>query len=316
MHSCFFVGNFYRIRSAFKYGARKLGWIFLLPEERMEAELKKFFSNTLDRHCWTKAEFPSIDTHFGVPVRSSAPLKTYFQDKACLEPKLGFSDEKTSGIEDSFTNISSTGCKFTGNVQLESAVILDTSGTNDTSDVSSSHCNQINMVLENSYHAPQNGVLGLLGSKMASDCFNKDGVCFTLEVEHKDKDFNKRCNGGTRSFDDVGKLLDLCGDYDSCFRNLRYSQICERYFIPPPALPLSPPMSPLRQKNYPLQAVYQSQIHKHIVPSGIDHNGFTMGVPVNPVNHFALVLEEKRRPQGIGTYFPRTVFHEISIFFL
>ncbi|WCJ27821.1 PAP/OAS1 substrate-binding domain superfamily [Euphorbia peplus] len=43
-------GNFYRIRSAFTYGARKLGRILSMPEESITEELFKFFSNTLDRH--------------------------------------------------------------------------------------------------------------------------------------------------------------------------------------------------------------------------------------------------------------------------
>ncbi|XP_068635536.1 uncharacterized protein [Aristolochia californica] len=43
-------GNFYRIRSAFAYGARKLGRILLMPPESIGDELKKFFQNTLDRH--------------------------------------------------------------------------------------------------------------------------------------------------------------------------------------------------------------------------------------------------------------------------
>ncbi|XP_057953282.1 uncharacterized protein LOC131147750 [Malania oleifera] len=43
-------GNFYRIRSAFRYGARKLGWILLLPRERITGELHKFFANTMERH--------------------------------------------------------------------------------------------------------------------------------------------------------------------------------------------------------------------------------------------------------------------------
>ncbi|XP_057972859.1 uncharacterized protein LOC131161015 [Malania oleifera] len=43
-------GNFYRIRSAFTYGARKLGRILLQPEENIADELQKFFMNTLDRH--------------------------------------------------------------------------------------------------------------------------------------------------------------------------------------------------------------------------------------------------------------------------
>ncbi|KAK6935640.1 hypothetical protein RJ641_032670 [Dillenia turbinata] len=43
-------GNFFRIRSAFKFGARKLGWILSLPRRRIDDELKKFFANTLERH--------------------------------------------------------------------------------------------------------------------------------------------------------------------------------------------------------------------------------------------------------------------------
>ncbi|KAF2287972.1 hypothetical protein GH714_003647 [Hevea brasiliensis] len=43
-------GNFYRIKSAFTYGARKLGRILSQPEESITDELYKFFSNTLDRH--------------------------------------------------------------------------------------------------------------------------------------------------------------------------------------------------------------------------------------------------------------------------
>jgi len=44
-------GNLYRIRSAFAYGARKLGKILLLSsQEKMSCELKRYFKNTLERH--------------------------------------------------------------------------------------------------------------------------------------------------------------------------------------------------------------------------------------------------------------------------
>ncbi|XP_050288714.1 uncharacterized protein LOC126727194 isoform X2 [Quercus robur] len=87
-------GNFYRIRSAFRYGARKLGWILMLPGERIANELNKFFSNTLDRHqsnCWTDigSDFSSLKLH---PVLCS-------EDKAFLKSGFGFHDDKISGIE-------------------------------------------------------------------------------------------------------------------------------------------------------------------------------------------------------------------------
>ncbi|KAL1541035.1 hypothetical protein AAHA92_25305 [Salvia divinorum] len=43
-------GNFYRIRSAFKYGAHKLGQILLRPTDEVGEEIHKFFSNTRARH--------------------------------------------------------------------------------------------------------------------------------------------------------------------------------------------------------------------------------------------------------------------------
>lgn len=43
-------GNFYRIRSAFTYGAKKLGQILLSSEEKIAEELDKFFLNTVERH--------------------------------------------------------------------------------------------------------------------------------------------------------------------------------------------------------------------------------------------------------------------------
>uniref|UniRef100_A0A7N2KNM2 PAP/OAS1 substrate-binding domain superfamily n=1 Tax=Quercus lobata TaxID=97700 RepID=A0A7N2KNM2_QUELO len=87
-------GNFYRIRSAFRYGARKLGWILMLPGERIANELNKFFSNTLDRHqsnCWTDigSDFSSLKLH---PVLCS-------EDKVFLKSGFGFHDDKISGIE-------------------------------------------------------------------------------------------------------------------------------------------------------------------------------------------------------------------------
>ncbi|XP_072997261.1 uncharacterized protein [Typha latifolia] len=43
-------GNFFRIRSAFIFGARKLGQILLLPAESIGDEVSMFFRNTLERH--------------------------------------------------------------------------------------------------------------------------------------------------------------------------------------------------------------------------------------------------------------------------
>lgn len=43
-------GNFYRIRSAFAFGARRLAKLLDCPKENLIAEINQFFMNTLDRH--------------------------------------------------------------------------------------------------------------------------------------------------------------------------------------------------------------------------------------------------------------------------
>ncbi|KAH9607877.1 hypothetical protein KSS87_013267 [Heliosperma pusillum] len=55
-------GNFFRIRSAFSYGARKLGQILFQTPENVTEEVRKFFANTLDRHG--NGQRPDVQDHF------------------------------------------------------------------------------------------------------------------------------------------------------------------------------------------------------------------------------------------------------------
>ncbi|KAK9723683.1 hypothetical protein RND81_05G017700 [Saponaria officinalis] len=54
-------GNFFRIRSAFSYGARKLGQILSPSQENVTEEVRKFFANTLDRHG--NGQRPDVQDH-------------------------------------------------------------------------------------------------------------------------------------------------------------------------------------------------------------------------------------------------------------
>ncbi|XP_050383505.1 uncharacterized protein LOC126800227 [Argentina anserina] len=71
-------GNFYRIRSAFTYGARKLGRILSQPEDDIDDEIRKFFSNTLDRHG--SGQRPD--------VQDPIPLSGYDGFGSVLDPQL------------------------------------------------------------------------------------------------------------------------------------------------------------------------------------------------------------------------------------
>lgn len=55
-------GNFYRIRSAFTFGAKKLARLLDCPEEDLSFEVNQFFLNTWDRHgSGERPDVPSID---------------------------------------------------------------------------------------------------------------------------------------------------------------------------------------------------------------------------------------------------------------
>ncbi|XP_028768831.1 uncharacterized protein LOC114726413 isoform X2 [Neltuma alba] len=90
-------GNFYRIRSAFKYGARKLGWILMLPKDKIEDELNKFFANTLDRHGntqWDDILLPSLA--YGARAfdfSSSSDSRSFPEDMALLNLSGGLNKD-------------------------------------------------------------------------------------------------------------------------------------------------------------------------------------------------------------------------------
>ncbi|CAI9107140.1 OLC1v1006432C1 [Oldenlandia corymbosa var. corymbosa] len=66
-------GNFYRIRSAFRYGARKLGRVLSLPKDEIAHEIRNFFSNTLRRHermYGFRMQDSAQVLHPGVPITS------------------------------------------------------------------------------------------------------------------------------------------------------------------------------------------------------------------------------------------------------
>ncbi|XP_076956647.1 uncharacterized protein LOC143631900 [Bidens hawaiensis] len=75
-------GNYFRIRSAFRYGARRLGKILQEPNTHIRDEIKSFFRNTLKRH----QPDHSPDTILPFPANGydtltvSSPTEPYFED--------------------------------------------------------------------------------------------------------------------------------------------------------------------------------------------------------------------------------------------
>ncbi|XP_059430076.1 uncharacterized protein LOC132163720 isoform X2 [Corylus avellana] len=355
-------GNFYRIRGALKYGARKLGWILLLPRERIGNELKMFFSNTLDRHgsnCWTDIQNPSLASGAIGSDFSSLSLQPIVcsKDTVFLKSTFDFHDEKISGIEvnsgvgpkgysqkvvsseplpelDCIVDRNAIiGCCFAGDA---SSGILSMR-TNCSSYCLHSESNSRTLFLRDSHHAthfnssgyfqkngkidnfnpcqnmPANSVVNdemvstlwpevkekhLADSNLVCSCINQTGMASTCSVVSNSVANVSPCNGeryitGVPGSTEALKcLLDLSGDYDSHLRNLQYAQLCHGYAVSLHLLPM-PPMSLKLQNGH-------SQMSKN--------GGVVLGPPFYsyPTSSCsAYGLEEKKKPRGTGTYFPK-----------
>lgn len=114
-------GNFYRIRSAFTYGARKLGRILMQAEDKITDELSIFFSNTLDRHGGGQRP----DVHNPVPMSScngfASSFSTEESESSCQEEKV-ISESKSPNC------IGTTGdCKHNSDELSQDTMSLDDS---------------------------------------------------------------------------------------------------------------------------------------------------------------------------------------------
>ncbi|KAA8517667.1 hypothetical protein F0562_015141 [Nyssa sinensis] len=90
-------GNFYRIRSAFTYGARKLGRILSQPENNIADELCKFFSNTLDRHG--SGQRPDVQDPVLMSGRNGlGPALSFSEAESCQEEKAISELKSTNSI--------------------------------------------------------------------------------------------------------------------------------------------------------------------------------------------------------------------------
>ncbi|KAK6943255.1 hypothetical protein RJ641_028632 [Dillenia turbinata] len=88
-------GNSCRIRSAFLFGARKLGCILSAPEEVMDGELRNFFANTLDRHG--HGERPDMKGPFPIFGIDSLSVDTCQKDETTSGSRFVHPSEITGG---------------------------------------------------------------------------------------------------------------------------------------------------------------------------------------------------------------------------
>lgn len=101
-------GNFYRIRSAFKYGARKLGQVLLQPRDKVVDEIFEFFSNTLARHGQNHASVIEhsalvFEDEESLTVSLESSIELYSEDDALLKSSVSDFENDSLGASDRCT---------------------------------------------------------------------------------------------------------------------------------------------------------------------------------------------------------------------
>ncbi|KAI9118044.1 hypothetical protein K1719_010376 [Acacia pycnantha] len=337
-------GNFYRIRSAFKYGARKLGWILMLPKDKVEDELNKFFANTLDRHgntqwddiLWTSPAYNARAFEFS----PSSDSRSFSEDMALLCLSGGLKkdtmmggpnnseviDEREQNIVKDISAHVGPGSSYDKNAVSgyfpgENGKNVATSGVLDIMGNGSSYSKNGNV--ENGISCTESDVNSVLFEKVkhstvsSSICSTNNGKNMPScgsevlnntadNLDNVSSSNGDRCTASVSGGSEASKdLLDLTGDYDSNIRNLQYGQTCH---VSPLLVP-SPPMSPKLQSRNPWETVRQGLQINHNIHPQTNSNGIVVGQQLYVVNQTTLPIasfspEEKRKPRGTGAYFP------------
>ncbi|XP_019186138.1 PREDICTED: uncharacterized protein LOC109180888 [Ipomoea nil] len=269
-------GNFYRIQSAFTFGARKLGRILLQPKENIADELNKFFSNTLHRH-------------------ESAPRLGVEDLGPAVGPDSFFPSRPVSGSDSS--GMEDVSCK------MKSSCLADSTGD----------CKvKPNGIAGKPFFAPhlcftKSGSNGEMKRESSEEKPAERHGCNEGKGSEQNLLNDKNEALTTQSSRPLKGLSDLSGDYDHYFRCMQYGWRCYEYLsalpIPPP-----PPPPPFHVKNLSGPVWPPSQL----IPNGFSQgspNGFIpsqLFYPTNPrlLPTAAFGFEEMLKPRGTGTYFP------------
>lgn len=365
----FFLGNFYRIQSAFKYGARKLGQLLLRPRDNIAGQIADFFANTLSRHDHQNRDVthhPSIRLGDEESLTSSitSPLEMFSEDDMLLDSSASDFDKESVGIEEKSTLLfkNDPDKHSVGELSEDAygrAHDLPTSNSslgNGTSSYTSSSKNSGflsgNLYIRRQYFsAPSSAENGgsETGNSRGSDLLDitSPKFCFKPFLEHHRELYNntyKWCIENSHSpvagsdsstpkasilrnaSPDVGEvesasigeseafnpLADLSGDYNSHIRSLLYGQFCHGLTScgSQGNSPLSATSGMHNKKAWDIVRQSIPLVRSQLclmksLPVSVEQIVYASPDSVLPATAFC--AEVKRKPQGMGTYFPNVV---------
>lgn len=299
-------GNYFRIRSAFKFGARKLGNILRLPRDRLAEEIKNFFENTLERHGRQNA------SHICGDELERLPFMVYSYDNIHLNQFNGNFDHHMLGLEDNIRSASKNEPGRYSNSTISSQMVVHTCYTPEGSVTIGDRLEKEYDDLVTDRSLPDFSLPGRDGSDSFVTNFNAgrfgDSAISSPEDAFSDSlsvDFRKKSLDG--SFDDTESLnlADLSGDYDSHIRSLLYGQCCHGIALSSPAKCSTLLSSPTHFQNKPWDTVRQNlpviwKMNSNDAAFGHPHYALDNSNPSTA--GFGLV--ERRKARGTGTYIP------------
>ncbi|KAL8526491.1 hypothetical protein ACS0TY_015624 [Phlomoides rotata] len=300
-------GNYYRIRSAFSYGAKKLAQILVQPQHSIANELRKFFSNTMARH----GGGPRPDVHnrriSAMPIQEISDKHAVSKGDSQCGPSACFTrksdDLITSAIDGLKISTGSSKCQ--------------TSSPNDGGDAapvfvphkffskSKRHDSSIrNGSLDsNKLDKIENNASSSAFSGSGNQPVDKDEAVASSKTRNVFRD--------QKAFPDTPETLnsmDLSGDFDSYLDYLQHGRVCYEYGLGMHPLPMHPFVNPSFQSN----GIWDSlQPPLHYKQNGFSHHHHHNGFHPTPLYAMQPVLlpgiqywEDIPKPRGTGTYFP------------
>ncbi|KAL8117392.1 hypothetical protein AgCh_015329 [Apium graveolens] len=300
-------GNYFRIRSAFKFGARKLGNILRLPRDRLAEEIKNFFENTLERHGRQNASHTCGDE------LERLPFTVYSYDDIHLNQFNGDFDHHMFGLEDNIRSASKNELGKFSNSTVSSQMVHPEGIVTTGDHLEREHDDLVtdrsllsqNTNVESDFSVPARDNSDYFVTNFNAGHFGDSAISSPVDTfsESLSVDFRKKSLDGSIDDTESLNLADLSGDYDSHIRSLLYGQCCHGIPLSSPAkcstLLASP--SPFPNKPWDTVRQYLPVIWK------MNSNDAAFGHPhadnSNPSTAgFGLV--ERRKARGTGTYIP------------
>uniref|UniRef100_A0A7N0TGY5 Polymerase nucleotidyl transferase domain-containing protein n=1 Tax=Kalanchoe fedtschenkoi TaxID=63787 RepID=A0A7N0TGY5_KALFE len=313
-------GNFYRICSALRYGARKLGWILSLPRERLSDELRRFFSNSLERHgnkYWDDRPIPLFRLgveEWGTSLSTSSsegnPITDFGEDEFSVicDEAVGSNENldcystriteyHADGISEDEFNRTDPGSVTTGGVFSISDCSIATCDT-DSSSHSHDCCYSLKTDMTVNGHQYQDRVVKPVLSKKVSSALPREDI-LPFICSYPEDEFS-------RNSEDSNSLLDLTGDYECHIRSLLYGLNRHGYDLSasPSAIPFKT-LSRVRNR-YQFESINHLSLFKQfgrsqrIASTRLPHQSSNQCTSSFGSVHSA----DKHKFRGTGTYIP------------